>query len=103
MIRAKTMFNANGETKKQEIRIELHGKGGETGIKCVKRMVELVEKLKAFDTPEEIDRHFYAVCGYTQCCADAGFIDEAGADEFMQLISVLAGIEMERAEKDGKG
>lgn len=85
-----------------EIRIEAHGKGGAIGMGCVQNLIGQIESFKAAKTPQEVYERFMAVCGYCSCCVDAGFLDENGADELMQLASFLAGNEQARAERESK-
>jgi hypothetical protein len=88
--------------KIQEIKIELNGKGGATAVKCVKKLTALIDTFKTAETTQDLEDRFTTVCGYCLCCKDAGFIDTAGADEVMHLASMLAGIEREMIEKQGK-
>lgn len=88
--------------KAHEIRIEAHGKGGAIGMGCVQNLVGQIESFKAAKTPQEVYERFMTVCGYCSCCVDAGFLDENGADELMQLASFLAGNEQARAERESK-
>ena len=86
-----------------EIRIEAHGKGGAIGMQCVKNLTALIEGFKAAETPQEVYDRFMTVCGYCHCCIDAGFLDSRSGDEIMQLASMLAGIEQERAQQQAAG
>lgn len=86
-----------------EIRIEAHGKGGATGIKCVQNLVAQIEGFKAAETPQEVYDRFMTVCGYCRCCTDAGFLDAKSGDELMQLASMLAGIGQARAKQQAAG
>lgn len=82
----------------------VHGKGGELGIKAVTGLVGLIETLKDCGTCQEVQSVFDAICGYNACCIRCEFIDEKGADELMELVSMLAGQEMARCKNScGKG
>lgn len=83
----------------REITIELKGRGGAAGVKCVEKLVAQIHSFKTAKTPQEVYDKFVTVCGYCTCCKDAGFIDATGADELMYMASVLAGVEQERTEK----
>lgn len=55
-------------------------------------------------TCQEVQSVFDAICGYNACCTRCEFIDEKGADELMELVSMLAGREMARCKNNcGKG
>lgn len=85
-MKSRIILNRERTAKAQEISIPIHGKGGELGIKAVTGLVGLIETLKD--------------CGTCQC----EFIDEKGADELMELVSMLAGQEMARCKNScGKG
>jgi hypothetical protein len=76
----------------KEITIELKGRGGATGVKCLEKLVAQIRSFKMAKTPQEVYDRFVKVCGYCACCKDAGFIDATGADELMYMASVLAGV-----------
>lgn len=99
----RTIYNGKGERVMQEMRIEIHGKGGAQGIECVKNLMGLLEQLKAQKTPKDVQEHLMLCMGYCICCKDSGYIDEKAADDIMQLACTLAAIETEWAEKDQKG
>lgn len=99
-MKSKTIFDGQGNRKAQEIRIEVHGSGGELGIENIKHLMGLIEELKAQETPKDVNDHFMLIIGYCLCCKNSGFLNEKSSDEVMQLASTLAAIEQERAERE---
>lgn len=95
-MKSRIILNRERTAKAQEISIPIHGKGGELGIKAVTGLVGLIETLKDCGTCQEVQSVFDAICGYNACCIRCEFIDEKGADELMELVSMLAGQEMAR-------
>lgn len=102
-MKSKTIIGMDGAPKMQQIQIEMHGKGGEIGIKAVQRLVGMTESLKTAKTPQEVYDRYLQITGYCKCCIDCGFMDEKGADEFMCLAAYLAGNEQARAEAQQRG
>lgn len=103
-MKSRIILNRERTAKAQEISIPIHGKGGELGIKAVTGLVGLIETLKDCGTCQEVQSVFDAICGYNACCTRCEFIDEKGADELMELVSMLAGQEMARCKNNcGKG
>ena len=96
IMKSRIILNRERTAKAQEISIPIHGKGGELGIKAVTGLVGLIETLKDCGTCQEVQSVFDAICGYNACCIRCEFIDEKGADELMELVSMLAGQEMAR-------
>lgn len=103
-MRSRIILNRERTAEAQEISIPIHGKGGELGIKAITGLVGLIETLKDCGTCQEVQSVFDAICGYNACCTRCEFIDEKGADELMELVSMLAGQEMARCKNNcGKG
>lgn len=102
-MQSRTILGRDGESKAHEIKVELHGSGGELGIKNVQILTRMIEDLKSREMPEEVDQLYFMICGYYACCVNSGFINES--DEFMELVTFLANTEGERAERqqEGKG
>lgn len=102
-MRSRTIYGKDLNVPKvYEFRIEVHGKGGAIGMKCVEMLVGHIESFKAAKKPQEVYERFMAVYGYCMCCVDAGFLDKNAADKLMQLASFLAGNEQARAERESK-
>lgn len=102
-MKSKTIIGTDGAPKMRQIQIEMHGKGGEVGVKAVQRLAGMTESLKTCKTPQEVYDRYLQITGYCKCCIDCGFIDEKGADEFMCLAAYLAGNEQARAEAQRRG
>lgn len=98
-MKSRIILNRERTAKAQEISIPIHGKGGELGIKAVTGLVGLIETLKDCGTCQEVQSVFDAICGYNACCIRCEFIDEKGADELMELVSMLAGQETKEEQK----
>lgn len=91
IMKSRIILNRERTAKAQKISIPIHGKGGELGIKAITGLVGLIETLKDCGTCQEVQSVFDAICGYNACCTRCEFIDEKGADELMELVSMLAG------------
>lgn len=102
-MKSKTVFGADGAQKMQQIQIEMHGRGGEVGLKAIQSLVGMTESLKECKTPQEVYDRYLQITGYCKCCVDCGFMDGKGADEFMSLAAYLARNEQARAEARQRG
>nr|UWD69403.1 MAG: hypothetical protein [Bacteriophage sp.] len=101
-MKSKTILGADGATKMRQITVEIHGKGGEAGIKAIQQLAGMVDSLKQCQTPQEVYDRYLQITGYCKCCVDCNFIDQKGADELMCLAAYLAGNEQARAEAQQK-
>lgn len=98
-MQSKIFLNADRSTETREIKIHIHGSGGELGKQNAMRLTELIEELKRFKEPDEILQHFYFICGYCQCCVNSGFLDKDSAKNALNLAGYLTANEVRRAEQ----
>lgn len=98
-MKIRTLLDSERKAVGQEIRVELHGSGGELGIKNIQHLMGLIENLKSMKTEQEVNDHYTLIMGYCLCCTFSGFIDEKSADDLMKLVAGLAGNELERVKK----
>ena len=84
-------------------RIPIEGKGGELGRQMVINLMNLINGLKLQETEEDVIRHYYIICGFATCCEMSGFLTEESANDVMHVAEHLAEVEVERAQREGKG
>lgn len=97
-MKVRTLLDNKRRAVGQEIRVELHGCGGELGIKNIQHPMGLIEKFKSMKTEREVNDHYAIIMGYCLRCTFSGFIDEKSADDIMKLVAGLAGNELERVK-----
>lgn len=98
-MQSKILLNKDGDTKVKEIKVHIHGSGGELGMQNVEKLAELIKELKTFNEQDEILQHFYFICGYCQCCANSGFLDKESAKGVLELAGYLTANEVKRVEQ----
>lgn len=99
-MQSKVIFNADGSMKTGEIKIHIHGGGGELGKRNIAHLVELIEELKTFNEQDDILQHFYFICGYCQCCVNSSFLDKESAKGVLEIAGYLTANEIKRAESE---
>lgn len=98
-MQSKILLNKDGNTEVKEIKVHIHGRGGELGKNNVERLIGLIEELKTFEEQDEILQHFYFICGYCQCCVNSGFLDKESAKGVLELAGYLTANEVKRVEQ----
>lgn len=98
-MQSKFLLNKDGDTEVKEIKVYIHGSGGELGKHNAERLIELIKELKTFNEADDILQHFYFICGYCQCCVNSGFLDKESAKGVLELAGYLTANEVKRVEQ----